>query len=187
MLSGNQESPAAPADHYDTLATLPTTTTRLDALDLLLRKITQLRDLCNTCSNPGDDAIHGVFWFMADTLQCCEQLADSVFKGEAGQSTPERTETQPTEASVQNNPLADSVVIPLANYEQLGLAIETLRAQALIISDPETRQTNTERTMDGVTYGMVCEVDRISDLLSGCKTLRATFNHRHGPELEQPQ
>ena len=184
MLSENQESPAAPADHYDTLATLPTTTTRLDALDLLLRKITQLRDLCNTCSNPGDDAIHGVFWFMADTLQCCEQLADSVFKGEASQSTPERTETQPT---VQNNPLADSVVIPLANYEQLGLAVEVLRAQALIISDHETRQTNTERTMDNFIHGMHCEIDRISDLLSGCKTLRATFNHQHGPELEQPQ
>ena len=178
----DNETPTA--NHYDTLATLPTTTTRLDALDLLLRKITQLRDLCNTCSNPGDDAIHGVFWFMADTLQCCEQLADSVFKGEASQSTPERTETQPT---VQNNPLADSVVIPLANYEQLGLAVEVLRAQALIISDHETRQTNTERTMDNFIYGMHCEIDRISDLLSGCKTLRATFNHQHGPELEQPQ
>ena len=71
-------------------------------------------------------------------------------------------------------------MIPLANYEQLGLAVEVLRAQALIISDHETRQTNTERTMDNFIYGMHCEIDRISDLLSDCKTLRATFNHQHG-------
>ena len=193
MLSGNQESPAAPADQYDTLATLPAETNKLDAMDLLIRKIGQMRDLCNTCSSTGDEAIHGVFWFMADALQCCEQLADKAFKATAAAehdmptTTPDQAApvaAPTTETPVHNSPLADAVVMPRADHDKLGLALETLRAQLLIASDPEVYQTNTERTLSAFVYGMQCETDRAIDLVSGCKTLH-TFKHRHGPDMEQ--
>lgn len=186
MLSGNQESPAAPAEQYDTLATLPAETNKLDAMDLLIRKIGQLRDLCNTCSYERDDSVAGAFWFMADALQCCEQLADRVFKATAAAADRTTPDTTPDVLADQTTPDTSDhlIAIPETRYNDLSLSLETLRAQLLIVSDPEVWQTNIERTLSAFVYGMQCEADRAIAAISDCSRVHP-FKHRHGPDMEQ--
>ena len=173
MLSGNQESPAAPAEQYDTLATLPAETKKLDAMDLLIRKITQLRDLCNTCSN-GDDSVAGVFWFMSDTLQCCDRLATEAFKAvaAAGRTAPDAPVDQTTpETSFVGIP-SGYIAIPEAVYNDLTLTLEALSAQLLIASDSEFYQTNIESTITTFALSMQREVARTMAAVSDCSRVR---------------
>ena len=173
MLSGNQESPASPAEQYDTLATLPAETNKLDAMDLLIRKITQLRDLCNTCSN-GDDSVAGVFWFMSDTLQCCDRLATEAFKAvaAAGRTAPDAPVDQTTpETSFVGIP-SGYIAIPEAVYNDLTLTLEALSAQLLIASDSEFYQTNIESTITTFALSMQREVARTMAAVSDCSRVR---------------
>ena len=174
MLSGNQESPAAPAEQYDTLATLPPQTDKLDAMDLLIRKIGQLRDLCNTCSHERDDSVAGVFWFMSDTLQCCDRLATEAFKAvaAAGRTAPDAPVDQTTpETSFVGIP-SGYIAIPEAVYNDLTLTLEALSAQLLIASDSEFYQTNTESTITTFALSMQREVARTMAAVSDCSRVR---------------